>query len=95
VGLNRIVALWKVAGPLPALAELDALRRDGGLEGSYLLHAVHGRLLGETGDTANALRSYERALERPCSEPERRLLRRRLADLSHGAVTGRFSKRPY
>ena len=80
VALNRVVALWKVGGAAAALAELSGLPGGAALDGYYLLDAVRGRLLAETGDAAGARCAYERALERPCSEPERRLLRRRLED---------------
>ncbi len=36
------------------------------------------RLLAELGDTERAIASYRQALDRPCSEPERRFLRRRI-----------------
>jgi RNA polymerase sigma-70 factor (ECF subfamily) len=78
VALNRIVASWKVNGPAVARSELVPLEEQRVLDGYYLLHAVRGRLLSETGDVAGARAAYRLASERPCSEPERRLLRRRL-----------------
>jgi RNA polymerase sigma-70 factor (ECF subfamily) len=87
VRLNRVVAVWKVAGTAPALRELSALDGEPALDGYYLLHAVRGRLLAETGETEGARQAYARAIERPCSEPERRLLRRRIEALVTGAST--------
>ena len=78
VALNRVVVLWKVSGPQVALREFEVLAQALPLDGYYLLHAVRGRLLAETGQDAGAREAYTRALACPCSEPERRLLRRRL-----------------
>ena len=78
VALNRIVAVWKVHGATAALAALQPLEGLAVLDGYYLLHAVRGRLLTEVGDHDGAHRAYAGAIERPCSEPERRLLRRRM-----------------
>jgi RNA polymerase sigma-70 factor, ECF subfamily len=39
---------------------------------------VTGRMFAELGDRARAAACYRRALERPCSDPERRFLQRRL-----------------
>ena len=78
VALNRAVALGKVDGPreaLRALAELDGQRA---LEDYYLLPAVRARLLEKAGDASGAAESYRLALRCGCSEPERRLLQRRL-----------------
>ncbi|CAN5756424.1 RNA polymerase sigma factor [soil metagenome] len=79
VALNRAVAVWKVRGAEAALADLATLETEPSLARYYLLPAVRGRLLAERGDHAAAARAFEEALDRPCSEPERRLLQRRLA----------------
>jgi RNA polymerase sigma-70 factor, ECF subfamily len=81
VALNRIVAVWKVNGPELALRELAGLDREPALATYYLLPAVKGRLLTECGHRDAALRAFEAALQLPCSEPERRLLRRRIEEL--------------
>ena len=73
--LNRVVVVWKVYGAAIALEELAALERDPVLRSYYLLPAVKGRLLAADGQAAEARRTFEAALELPCSEPERRLLR--------------------
>ena len=49
----------------------------------YLLAAVAARFHAELGHRDQAIASYERALERPCTEPERRFLRTRLQALQH------------
>jgi RNA polymerase sigma-70 factor (ECF subfamily) len=81
VRLNRLVALWKVRGPLEAFDELTRLEPDASLAGYYLLPALKGRLLAATGDRAGAAVALESALALPCSEPERRFLRREIAKI--------------
>ena len=77
VALNRAVAVAKVHGPGQALAEVDRLEKRK-LRDYYLLLAVRGHLLLELGRTAEAAANFEAALKLPCSEPERRFLRRKL-----------------
>jgi RNA polymerase sigma-70 factor, ECF subfamily len=81
VALNRIVAVWKVTGPEQALRDLHALEDHPALAGYYLLPALKGRLLAVRGDHVGARRTLEEALTLPCSEPERRLLRRQIDEL--------------
>jgi len=78
--LNRAVALARVYGAAAALAEVEAIESGGALEGYYLLPSVKARLLTDLGDHAGAAASYRAALACGCSDPERRLLSRRLAD---------------
>jgi RNA polymerase sigma-70 factor (ECF subfamily) len=78
IRLNRAVALSRVAGAAAALAELQALEDEPALRNYYLLPSIAGRMFAELGSAAEAAACYRRALERPCTEPERRFLRRRL-----------------
>ena len=78
VALNRAVAVAKVHGPAEALAAIDPLANDPKLRGYYLLLAVRGHLLLELGRVTEAAACFRAALECPCSEPERRFLRRKL-----------------
>ena len=80
VALNRVVAVWKVHGTDAALLALASLEAEPALATYYLLPAVRGRLLAERGDVTAARRAFASALERPCSEPERRLLQRRMQE---------------
>ena len=82
VALNRAVALSKVAGPGRALEAIAALESDPALANYFLLPAVKGRLLAEMGDRVRAAAAFHAALERPCSEPERRWLVQRLAEVT-------------
>jgi RNA polymerase sigma-70 factor (ECF subfamily) len=80
VALNRAVAVAKVRGAPEALASIEPLTRDPKLRDYYLLLAVRGHLLMEVGRRAEAAACFRAALERPCSEPERRFLKRKLLE---------------
>ena len=78
VALNRAVAVAKVYGPAKALKAIAPLENDPKLRDYYLLLAVRGHLLLELGRRNDAAVSFRAALACPCSEPERRFLRRKL-----------------
>jgi RNA polymerase sigma-70 factor (ECF subfamily) len=78
VALNRAVAVAKVRGPAEALEAIEPLANDPKLRGYYLLLAVRGHMLLDLGRTAAAAACFQAALDCPCSEPERRFLRRKL-----------------
>jgi hypothetical protein len=78
VALNRAVALAKVHGPAAALATVAALEHDPKLRHYHLLLAVRGQLLLDLGRGREAADAFRAALTCACTEPERRLLRRRL-----------------
>ncbi len=80
VALNRAVAVAKVRGPAAALAAIEPLIANPALREYYLLLAVRGHLLLELERREEAASCYRAALECRCSEPERRLLRRKLAE---------------
>jgi RNA polymerase sigma-70 factor (ECF subfamily) len=79
VALNRAVAVAKVHGAADALAEVENLRGNDQLHDYYLLLAVRGHLLLELGRREEAAGCWRAALACRCSEPERRFLRRKLA----------------
>lgn len=78
VALNRAVAIAKVHGAQRALAEIDKLEHERALREYHLLLAVRGHLLFQLGRRDEAARTFRAALDLPCSEPERRFLRRQL-----------------
>ena len=80
VELNRAVAVAKVEGPQAALRAIEPLEADPKLRHYYLLLAIRGHLLMELGRFTQAAGYFRSALECRCSEPERRFLRRKLAD---------------
>jgi RNA polymerase sigma-70 factor, ECF subfamily len=79
VSLNRAVAVAMVDGPQAALALIDALAGD--LDGYHLLHAARADLLRRVGSSAEAAKSYGRALALVTNESERRFLERRLREV--------------
>jgi RNA polymerase sigma-70 factor, ECF subfamily len=80
VRLNRAVALARVRRPEDALQEISRIEASGALASYYLLPAVKGALLMQTGDIEGAAHAFREALVRRCSEPERRFLLRRLSE---------------
>ena len=79
VELNRAVAVAETSGPDAALAIVDAVAP--GLDGYRYLHSTRAELLRRRGDTAAARAAYRRALALTTTDPERRFLERRLAEL--------------
>jgi RNA polymerase sigma-70 factor (ECF subfamily) len=79
--LNRAVAVGRVRGPAAALEALEAISRHPSLDRYYLLPATEGELWEELGEASRAAACYRRAASLPCTEPERRFLRKRLAGL--------------
>jgi RNA polymerase sigma-70 factor (ECF subfamily) len=81
VSLNRAVAIAMADGPAPALTILDGLAATGDLEGYHLLHAARADLLRRLGSSAEAAKSYQRALSLVVNDSERRFLERRLREV--------------
>ena len=81
VALNRAVALAMRDGPAAALPVLEEILRKGELDDYHLAHAARADLCRRLGRDADARASYERALALARQEPERRFLKRRLAEL--------------
>jgi RNA polymerase sigma-70 factor (ECF subfamily) len=77
VELSRAVAVAEADGPEAGLAIADGLA----LEDYRYLHATRGELLRRLGRTGEARAAYRRALELVHDDAERRLMRRRLAEL--------------
>src|SRR5262249_21347592 len=82
VALNRAIAVAMVEGPRPALELIEALEND--LDRYHLLHAARADLLRRLGASAEAARSYARALELVTNDAERRFLERRLHEVQAG-----------
>ena len=81
VELNRAVAVAMSDGPAAGLALVDDLAARGELAGYYLLPATRADLLRRLDRRAEASASYRDALELAATEPERRFLSRRLAEM--------------
>jgi RNA polymerase sigma-70 factor, ECF subfamily len=81
VRLNRAAAVAMRDGPPAGLALIDDLLGRGELADYAPAHSARAELCRRLGRTADAIRSYERALELTRQEPQRRFLERRLRSL--------------
>jgi RNA polymerase sigma-70 factor, ECF subfamily len=77
VELNQAVAIAEAGEVETALALIDKLE----LDGYVYLHSTRAELLRRLDRTEDARAAYERALELVHSDPERRFLERKLAEL--------------
>jgi RNA polymerase sigma-70 factor (ECF subfamily) len=84
VELTRAVAVAEAEGAEAGLAIVDGLV----LDDYRYLHATRGELLRRLGRADEAREAYRRALELVHDDAERRLLERRLAELSPGGASG-------
>jgi RNA polymerase sigma-70 factor (ECF subfamily) len=82
VELNRAVAIAMRDGPAAGLPLVETILNRGDLSEYRFAHAVRGELCRRLGRSADARSSYERALALTRQEPERRLIERRLRELS-------------
>ena len=76
VGLNRALAIWRMAGAQAALRELDQLAAE--LDGYHIYHAARGELLAEMGRDEQARAARLKAHDLTHNQAERALLRQRL-----------------
>jgi RNA polymerase sigma-70 factor (ECF subfamily) len=81
VALNRAVAVAMRDGPQAGLVLIDAILGRGELADYHLAHAARADLCRRLGQSADARKSYEKALTLTRQEPERRFLQRRLQEL--------------
>jgi RNA polymerase sigma-70 factor (ECF subfamily) len=82
VELNRAVAIAMADGPQAGLALVDRLAATGTLSGYYLLHATRADLLRRLNRRREAISAYDEALALTISDPERRYLLRRRAEMA-------------
>jgi RNA polymerase sigma-70 factor (ECF subfamily) len=87
VELNHAVAVSMVDGAARALDLVDSLAARGQVNEYHLLHAARGRFLQQLGHPIEAREAYRSALGLASLEPERRLLKARIASLD-GLPTG-------
>lgn len=79
--LNRAIAISRAHGPRAGLAALEPIDAHHALRNYHLLPAVAAELWKQAGDRERAAEWYQRALECPCSAPERAFLESRLRRL--------------
>ena len=82
IELNRAVALAMRDGPEAGLAVIEQILARGDLADYSLAHAARADLCRRLGRSSDARSSYRKALELTRQEPDRRFLKRRLAELS-------------
>lgn len=72
--LNRAIAISRSEGPHAGLRALEDIEAHHSLRNYHLLPAVAAELWKQAGDRRRAAEAYRRALECPCSGPERAFL---------------------
>jgi RNA polymerase sigma-70 factor, ECF subfamily len=86
IELNHAVAVAMASGPEHGLRIIESLGARGELDDYHLMWAARADLLRRLGRWREAADCYRAALARATAEPERRFLRRRLADVETAAL---------
>jgi RNA polymerase sigma-70 factor (ECF subfamily) len=81
IELNRAVAVAMRDGPAAGLACIDAILGRGVLKDYRLAHAARAEFCRRLGRTAEARAAFKKALDLTRTEPERRFLERRIAEI--------------
>jgi RNA polymerase sigma-70 factor (ECF subfamily) len=79
IALNRAIALSRWKGPEAGIGAIALIESNPSLSRYHFLPATLGELWSELGDKKRASAYYRSALMHVCTEPERRLLQKRLA----------------
>jgi len=88
IELNRAVAVAMADGPAAGLAILRGLEAEGTLDGYYLLPATRADFLRRLGRNEEAASAYEEAAALAGTDPERRFLNGRLAEVRAAGTQG-------
>ena len=78
VKLNRIVALGKAKSPSDALTELKQLETKPQLENHYLVYAIKGEFLVESGNIEEGKQATLKAISLTSNTAEKQYLQRKL-----------------
>ncbi len=81
IALNLAVAIAMADGPAEGLALVDEVEAEGSLSDYYLLPATRADLLRRLGRTEEAEVAYRHAIAMTPSEPQRRFMHRRIAEM--------------
>ena len=87
VTLNRAVAVSRVEGAAAALEILAGIETDPAMQRYHHFHSVLAELQADLGNTSEARRAYERALELATNPRERSFLLRQLAGIDTDRAT--------
>jgi RNA polymerase sigma-70 factor (ECF subfamily) len=82
VELNRAAAIAMRDGPAAGLALIDAIVDRGDLADYHLAHSARAECYRRLGRTAEAIESYQRALELTRQQPQRHFIQRRIRELA-------------
>jgi RNA polymerase sigma-70 factor, ECF subfamily len=82
VELNRAAAIAMRDGPAAGLALIDAIMAQGDLADYPLAHSARAECYRRLGRAAEAIESYQRALESTRQQPQRHFIQRRLRELA-------------
>jgi RNA polymerase sigma-70 factor (ECF subfamily) len=82
VELNRAAAIAMRDGPAAGLALIDAIMARGDLADYPLAHSARAECYRRLGRAAEAVESYQRALELTRQQPQRHFIQRRLRELA-------------
>ena len=82
VELNRAAAIAMRDGPAAGLALIDAIIDRGDLADYHLAHSARAECYRRLGRTAEAIESYQRALELTRQQPQRHFIQRRIRELA-------------
>jgi len=84
IELNRAVAIAMRDGPEAGLVIVDDILHRGALNEYHLIHSTRGELLRRAHRPAEAIDALKLALDLARQEPEKRLLRQKIADIRAG-----------
>jgi RNA polymerase sigma-70 factor (ECF subfamily) len=82
VELNRAAAIAMRDGPAAGLALIDAIIDRGDLADYHLAHSARAECCRRLGRAAEAIESYQRALELTRQQPQRHFIQRRIRELA-------------
>ena len=81
IALNRAIALGMLNGPEAGLSAVENIMDDKKLQGYHLTYAAQADFYKQLGLKEKAIRAYQQALERVQQEPEKRYLKKQLAEI--------------
>ncbi|MFI5264790.1 MAG: RNA polymerase sigma factor [Candidatus Kapaibacterium sp.] len=84
--LNRAISLSKVDGAEKALVELEQIKEMASMKSYHLFYSTQAEFYKQLHDTANAVKSLERAIELAPLQAEKDLLRKKIQALQNTSL---------